>query len=316
MDYTSYSLARDAQSGRLRVLKHQSSSESLGGESRRTAQLGGSSGVDQRRQLIRMNYSPVTRRSKTPLDMPSDLPLPAAAIVPAAGDDEKKDRDTASTATTTTTTNSSDSKTDNSSNKGNHHFYQYYPTTRHGYGVNTEGGMPEKNSARSKSCTSMSTYCNSTKEGAGTNDAGGQADSWFESAPPASLRSLQSNVTVPSTSITYGSQSKLPRLPVPSLEETLRSRFPAALEALQDERQQAETKRVAEEFLAGEGPKLQKLLLEYEKEGVETGRIGSYVEEFWYVHTHTNTRTQSQSCLTTIPNLHPPNIILFRLLII
>jgi carnitine O-acetyltransferase len=81
-------------------------------------------------------------------------------------------------------------------------------------------------------------------------------------------------------SITYGSQGLLPRLPIPTLEETL-EKFPKVLEALQDEQEREETKRVVEEFLAGPGPVLQQALMDYEAAAVEAGGIGSYVEEFW-----------------------------------
>jgi hypothetical protein len=83
------------------------------------------------------------------------------------------------------------------------------------------------------------------------------------------------------TSITYSAQTELPPLPVPSLEETL-NKFLKSLEALHDFQEQRETaKRVVLEFLQGEGPQLQNLLLEYDQQGREKGWIGSYVEEFW-----------------------------------
>lgn len=81
-------------------------------------------------------------------------------------------------------------------------------------------------------------------------------------------------------SITYAGQSKLPRLPIPSLEETL-EKFPKIVAPLQDERQQLETLRSVQEFLDGDGPILQKALKEYEAKGFEAGVLGSYVEEFW-----------------------------------
>ena len=81
-------------------------------------------------------------------------------------------------------------------------------------------------------------------------------------------------------SITYGHQHELPRLPIPTLEETL-YKFPQVLQALQNEEQQAETARVIEEFKSGPGPKLQEALTAYEQEGFESGDFGSYVEEFW-----------------------------------
>ena len=78
---------------------------------------------------------------------------------------------------------------------------------------------------------------------------------------------------------TYAGQSALPRLPVPSLEETL-ARFPDAVAALlscEMDQCRAEIKK----FLESEGPALQKLLEEYDKQGEEDGTVGSYVEEFW-----------------------------------
>lgn len=81
-------------------------------------------------------------------------------------------------------------------------------------------------------------------------------------------------------SVTYGGQSKLQRLPIPTLDETL-DKFPKVLEAIQDEEEREETSRVVEEFRSGVGPLLQKALVEYEKAGFESGTLGSYVEEFW-----------------------------------
>ncbi|KAG7355010.1 choline/carnitine o-acyltransferase [Nitzschia inconspicua] len=83
------------------------------------------------------------------------------------------------------------------------------------------------------------------------------------------------------TSVTYCGQRNLPPLPIPSLEETL-NKFLKSIEALQESDEQKETaKRVVLEFLNGDGPKLQKLLVEYDRDGRENGLIGSYVEEFW-----------------------------------
>lgn len=81
-------------------------------------------------------------------------------------------------------------------------------------------------------------------------------------------------------SITYGRQSELERLPIPTLEETL-EKFPKFLQALQTPQEQEETKRVVDEFLQGPGPTLQQALVDYAKEGYESGEFGSYVEEFW-----------------------------------
>ena len=102
---------------------------------------------------------------------------------------------------------------------------------------------------------------------------------------------------------TYAGQSSLPRLPIPTLEETL-DRFPAAVSALlstsrdddstnnntntnggnTNNNNSKEMKECIEEihkFLTTDGPKLQKLLVEYDQQGKEDGKVGSYVEEFW-----------------------------------
>ena len=84
------------------------------------------------------------------------------------------------------------------------------------------------------------------------------------------LRHLTSNV---STGVTFAAQDSLPRLPIPDLEETL-EKFQYRLEALQTEEQRAETKRVVQEFLEGDGPKLQEALRAYEAEGIAEERIG------------------------------------------
>jgi hypothetical protein len=55
---------------------------------------------------------------------------------------------------------------------------------------------------------------------------------------------------------------KFPRLPIPPLEETLR-RYVRALEGLQDAREHQATKRAVDDFLKGEGPKIQEKLITY-----------------------------------------------------
>ena len=80
---------------------------------------------------------------------------------------------------------------------------------------------------------------------------------------------------------TYISQSALPRLPIPSLEETL-ERFQRAVHAIQTPEEREQTKADVEEFLAsGDGPKLQAMLVAYDEEGERDGTLGSYIEEFW-----------------------------------
>lgn len=98
------------------------------------------------------------------------------------------------------------------------------------------------------------------------------------SAPPALPTELtqtkppQTNGTV--RGMTPAS-TKLPKLPIPKLEDTCK-RYLRALEGLQDPAEHERTKKVVHEFLTGgEGERWQKRLLEYDK-GVE-----SYIEEFW-----------------------------------
>ena len=70
--------------------------------------------------------------------------------------------------------------------------------------------------------------------------------------------------------------AKLPKLPLPKLEDTCK-RYLRSLEALQDEEEHERTKAVVKDFLeSGEGEKWQKKLEQY-SEGVD-----SYIEEFWY----------------------------------
>ncbi|EGO19260.1 hypothetical protein SERLADRAFT_364059 [Serpula lacrymans var. lacrymans S7.9] len=61
----------------------------------------------------------------------------------------------------------------------------------------------------------------------------------------------------PARTLAY--QSKLPKLPIPPLEETCQ-RYLTALKGLQDEAEHEKTERAVKEFLEGEGPKLQERL--------------------------------------------------------
>lgn len=63
---------------------------------------------------------------------------------------------------------------------------------------------------------------------------------------------------------TFARQAELPKLPVPPLEETCR-RYLTALRGLQDEKEHAKTKIVVDEFLKGEGPRIQERLKEWAK---------------------------------------------------
>ena len=57
-------------------------------------------------------------------------------------------------------------------------------------------------------------------------------------------------------------QKSLPKLPVPDLEETCK-RYLAALKELQDPDEHADTERAVEEFLKGDGPRIQAKLKEW-----------------------------------------------------
>lgn len=95
------------------------------------------------------------------------------------------------------------------------------------------------------------------------------------------LQSFSSNHSeTQGSSITYGSQSDLPRLPIPSLEETL-ERYPSIVRALQNQEEAEETKHLCESFCEEGGRELQEALLDYEREGIESCRFGSFLEEFW-----------------------------------
>jgi len=73
--------------------------------------------------------------------------------------------------------------------------------------------------------------------------------------------------------ITFAAQDRLPKLPIPDLENTL-SRYVAALKPLQSPREHAETQQAVAEFIKHEGPELQERLKKY-----ATGKT-SYIEQF------------------------------------
>ncbi|MCJ1395846.1 hypothetical protein MMC18_008732 [Xylographa bjoerkii] len=79
----------------------------------------------------------------------------------------------------------------------------------------------------------------------------------------------------PKPGITYAGQDKLPKLPIPTLEDTCK-RYLDALRPLQSHREQSETEAAVQEFLRRDGPILQEKLKKY-----ATGK-SSYIEQFWY----------------------------------
>lgn len=73
--------------------------------------------------------------------------------------------------------------------------------------------------------------------------------------------------------ITYASQEKLPKLPIPELDSTC-EKYINALKPLQNRREQADTAAAVADFLKSEGPELQSRLKKY-----ATGKT-SYIEQF------------------------------------
>ncbi|KAK4047797.1 carnitine O-acetyltransferase yat1 [Microbotryomycetes sp. JL201] len=79
-------------------------------------------------------------------------------------------------------------------------------------------------------------------------------------------------VSVPGRTLAY--QDKLPKLPIPPLEDTLK-RYLRALEGLQSPHEHSRTKKVVQDFLENEGPELHKALVDYAQ------TRASFIEEWW-----------------------------------
>ncbi|KAK4047276.1 carnitine O-acetyltransferase yat1 [Microbotryomycetes sp. JL221] len=79
-------------------------------------------------------------------------------------------------------------------------------------------------------------------------------------------------VSVPGRTLAF--QDKLPKLPIPPLNDTLQ-RYLRALEGLQSPHEHARTKRVVQDFLDNEGPELHQALVDY------ASTRASFIEEFW-----------------------------------
>ncbi len=77
----------------------------------------------------------------------------------------------------------------------------------------------------------------------------------------------------PKQGITFAAQEKLPKLPIPELDGSMR-KYLAALKPLQSPREHVETQNAVEYFLKNEGPELQERLKNY-----ATGKT-SYIEQF------------------------------------
>ncbi|KAI9480352.1 MAG: acyltransferase ChoActase/COT/CPT [Benjaminiella poitrasii] len=79
----------------------------------------------------------------------------------------------------------------------------------------------------------------------------------------------------PSGGETFQYQEKLPKLPIPDLENTIQ-KYLTVLKPLQTLEQHEATKRAVQDFLVQEGPELQTKLHTYATDK------SSYIEEFWY----------------------------------
>ncbi|KAG9257412.1 Choline/Carnitine o-acyltransferase-domain-containing protein [Emericellopsis atlantica] len=75
--------------------------------------------------------------------------------------------------------------------------------------------------------------------------------------------------------ITFAAQDKLPKLPIPDLEQTVK-RYLDALRPLQSSREHGDTEQAVDEFLRNDGPELQEKLKNYAQSKT------SYIEQFWY----------------------------------
>lgn len=87
--------------------------------------------------------------------------------------------------------------------------------------------------------------------------------------------------------ITFAGQEKLPKLPIPDLENTCKN-YLAALKPLQSHREHEETAAAVQEFLKSEGPELQEKLKKY-----ATGK-SSYIEQFCMFLCIANNKQQYQ----------------------
>jgi carnitine O-acetyltransferase len=84
---------------------------------------------------------------------------------------------------------------------------------------------------------------------------------------------LASNQPKHKQGITFAHQDKLPKLPIPELENSMK-KYLASLKPLQNSREHAETQQAVDEFLKSEGPELQERLKKY-----ANGKT-SYIEQF------------------------------------
>ena len=98
--------------------------------------------------------------------------------------------------------------------------------------------------------------------------------------------------------ITFATQDKLPKLPIPELETTLK-KYMHVLQPIQTKREQRDTSAAVQEFLRSEGPELQERLKKY-----ATGKT-SYIEQFCMCYclvemTTTNDHFQGMTRFSTL----------------
>lgn len=97
-------------------------------------------------------------------------------------------------------------------------------------------------------------------------------DTFLKNAKSSLNNSLNDGVK---PGITYAAQDKLPRLPIPDLESSLK-KYLSSLEPMQSSREQEETKAAARDFVEHDGKELQERLKAYAESK------SSYIEQFWY----------------------------------
>lgn len=87
------------------------------------------------------------------------------------------------------------------------------------------------------------------------------------------------NPAMATQGVTFASQDKLPKLPIPDLDKSCK-KYLSSLRPLQSAREHAETEAAVQDFLRAEGPELQEKLKKY-----ATGR-SSYIEQFCMFANH------------------------------
>ena len=109
---------------------------------------------------------------------------------------------------------------------------------------------------------------------------------------------------------TYVNQSSLKKLPIPELTETL-ERYKATVKPLQSAESHARTVEVIEKFVLEDGPKLQKMLIEYAEDKDSYGTMRSVLNVISVNSrrgrriSHTQSLSYSLS-LFLLPHSYPP----------